>query len=219
MPQAAHPIIADVQALYAAAGLIPDPAAAPFASVPWAAHLASAVQSFAVRTGRRYPAAAGTRSYDPPVGARGILPLGQDLASDGGGAITVTARGTLLQSGRDYFLGPDNADSDGRPWAWVEIPNTFGIPQVALVRKSIAITGLWGGSALVPDDVWEAERQYAAALCVPEVSLTISSGLYKIEDVQYGGSDQVPLSAQANMWKAHFESVVQSRLRVSSYLG
>ena len=218
MPLTAHPAITDVQALYAASGLVPDATAAPFNLVPWAAHLATAIAAFATRTGRRYPAVQGSRSYDPPINQRGILALGQDLASDGGGSIVVTSRGITQVSGIDYYLGPPNADNEGKPWLWLELPSNLGFPMTPVYRKSIVITGPWGASATIPDDVWEAERQYAAALCAVEIGLTISSGLYKVEEVTYGSGDLVPLSAQANVWRCMFETTVKIRLRVASWI-
>ena len=217
MPQAAHPAITDVQALYTASGLIADVTASPYSLVPWAAHLASAIAAFAARTGRKYPAVQGSRSYDPPISQRGVLALGQDLASDGG-TIVVTSRGTAQVNGIDYYLGPPNADNEGRPWSWLELPSNLGFPMTPIYRKSIVITGLWGASAVIPDDVWEAERQYAAALCAVEIGLTISSGLYKVEDVQYGNMDTVPLSVQAAAWKSVFDATVKSRLRVTCWI-
>ena len=217
MPQSAHPVVADVQALYAASGLVPDPTASPFSLVPWATHLAAAISSFATRTGRRWPAVQGSRTYDTPTNQKGILPFGQDLASDSG-AIVVTVRGVVQVVNLDYFLGPSNADNEGRPWTWLEFPSSLGYPLTPGYRRSMVITGPWGASALVPDGVWEAERQYAAALCAPEIGLTISSGLMRVEDVVYGAGDTFPLSAQAAIWKAGFEATVKNHLRAASYI-
>ena len=217
MPQSAHPVVADVQALYAASGLVPDPTASPFSLVPWAAHLATAIAAFATRTGRTYPAVQGTRTYDPPSSQKGILPLGQDLASDGG-TVVITARGITQVVNVDYFLGPPNADNEGRPWTWLEFPSSLGYPLTPVFRRSMVITGRWGASIAVPDDVWEAERQYAAALCAPEIGLTISSGLQRVEDVVYGGGDTAPVSAQACVWTKYFDMTVKNRLRVASYI-
>lgn len=220
MPQPLHPAVSDVQALYAAAGLIPDPTAAPYSSINWAAQLAAAISSFAARTGRRFPAAFGTRVYDPPTNHRGRLSLRGDLASDGpAGSIVVTASGLPQLAGRDYFLGPDNADGDGRPWTWIELPALSHSYWPGQTRRSVQISGLWGYSSQVPDDVWEAERQGAALLCAAEVSVTVSNGVYKIDDVSYSGAGQaIPLATEASLWKATFERVVAANARVINFM-
>ena len=218
MPKAGYPVGVDIQGLYEGGNLIADATVAPYSSIPWDAHAAAAVAEFETRTGRTWIASAQTRSFDPPAGPRGYVSFGADLVS----ATSVVLAGQALVANQDYFLGPPNADLDGKPFGWIELANTYPLPYIALQRRSLVISGLWGVGTTIPDDVFDAVTGYGAALAAPEVSATISGGFFerRIGDSlkRFGGTENVgPLAQQVDLWKAVFDGVATHKPRVAAW--
>ena len=198
--------------------MIADPTVPPYSSIPWASHAAAAAAEFETRTGRKWLATAQTRTFDPPSGPRGYVPFGADLLS----TTSVILAGQALIAGQDYFLGPINADLDGKPFGWIELANTYPLPFTTQQRRSLIIAGLWGAGLTIPDDVFDAVAGYGATLAAPEVSLTISGGYFerRIGDSikRFGGTENVgPLAQQVDLWKAAFESVAGHKPRVAAW--
>lgn len=218
MPKQSYPSASDVQALYQGAGLLSDATVAPYSSIPWSTHVAAAAASFETRTGRQWLATAQTRRFDLPTGPRGLVPLGAELAS----VSSVTLAGKSLAEGKDYFLGPANADLDGKAFGWIELASLYPLALTTATRRCLVIEGLWGAGSAVPDDVFEAVVNYAAVLAAPEMSVTISGGYYerRIGDSvkRFGGSDDSgPLAQQVSLWTGVFERVVASRPRIAAW--
>jgi hypothetical protein len=214
-----HPTATDLQALYASTGLVPNPAVAPFSSIAWAAYVATAIAAFAEATGRTFgvgtAAPSVARTFDPPRNSRALLQLGAEALS----IASVTVSGAVQVLNTDYYLGPPNADAEGKPWSWIEFASPFSNPLTVAARKSVVVTGVWGYSVNVPDDVWDAELKYAGWLAAPLVALKISKGLSMLrggdEERRFSqGRDAGPLATEAGMWLTEYTNIAALRKRV-----
>jgi hypothetical protein len=221
MPYAAYPLVSDVQQVWLATGLFTDPTQLPQSNVPWAARLASAAQWMESQTGRQFLPVTQTRIYDPPLGPKALLPLNRDLIRLTG---TIVLQGTGLVINSDYYLGPSNADMDGRPWEWIEFNNYFPSPLSVYQRKSITIPGLWGysddgnGNPAIPDDIWDGVAQKAAALCLPEMLIAITNGLVKLDDAQYQTArGDSPITSAAAVWTGAAQVAANDKRRTTVF--
>lgn len=216
--KSAYPKAADVQFLYRTTGLI-DPTIDPFTSIDWDGAIASAVAEFEGKIGRTFNSSVQTRIYDPPQNTKSLLPLGYDLAAVT--AITFTNR--TLVNGVDYYLGPVNADVDGKPWQWIEFVALFADPIYQ--RRSISITGTWGylplagGFIQIPDDAWHAILKTAAKSIAPEIELNINRGrlVAKTEDFQYSFAPNGPLKATMESWSSQINQAATRYRRVQVF--
>ncbi|MEO7716255.1 MAG: hypothetical protein ABIY70_08625 [Capsulimonas sp.] len=214
MPYDAHPTGGDLKKFWDGTGIVCDWAETPFNRIDLDDKIKDAVALMESGTGRKFIAQLGTRTYDPPRGPRGFLSLGQDLCSDPDleSSILITAAGAQLTLGQTCFLGPENSDNDGLPWSLLEI-SMLGTPAYS-ARRSVSITGYWGYSARMPDDVWSAELAMAALAMAPQVELALTNGVAKIEDVVYASGSFTPLSTQIALWRQKFDAVVANKKKV-----
>ncbi|OFX13605.1 MAG: hypothetical protein A2W00_04460 [Candidatus Eisenbacteria bacterium RBG_16_71_46] len=170
-----------------------------------------------------------TRWFDPPGPNReGVSRGGGRLLRLEAGLLTLTSLtthlsvsepdGTALTVNEHFWLtdagGDYNADAEGRPWEIVQFSsNQYGPP------RSIRIIGRWGRAETIPDDAWEAVRQYGAYLAYQELSLNISRGLFSHRDlnteIRYGGGGTAPLSLEAQRWRDDYEMAALRYERVS----
>lgn len=210
MPRPAYPEAEDLAALLAATPLdIPD-------TLDFDSKVAEARDDWEARTDwLPYLADAddSERTFDPPGwGGSRTLPLGGGLVS----LTSLTVDGTALVSGTDFRLRPANAPAQGRPYTSAEFLcggwggshwGGYGPPG------SVVIVGRWGRVAALEDNVWGAILGYAASLCVPELALTVSNGLAKIDDATFAGGGVTPLSAEGAQWAARFSRLAELKKR------
>lgn len=216
MARTAYPTAGDLQVLLTASGVLLDLSAGGLIYLDLEGAVTAARQQFEELTGRTFLAYSQARRYDSPVNLRGILDLRADLLS----LESVTAGGTALVSGRDFVLGPANADLNGRPWSWIEFIQLFRSGLSPQIRQDIRVTGSWGYSAQVPEDVWQAILAGAAARVAPQIALGISRGLllWREGDVmeEYGRTPgTTPLVAEAGMWVTQFGAAAARYRRVA----
>jgi hypothetical protein len=131
-------------------------------------------QAFNRNAGRTMLAVSGARSFDRPYGARGVIDLGDDLAS--ASAPTLADAGTALTLNTDYVLEPLDAPGRGAPYnrlrfwrrLW-NISHTIGPP--------ITVTGAWGYAVTIPEDAWVGMLALGALAMVPQMAQAAAGGL------------------------------------------
>lgn len=184
-----------------------------------------------------------SRVFDPPSESR-FLNLGGGLLSCTSlltGLGPSGAGGSSQALGQSYRLLPVNAPVMGRPYEVVEFLlagygyggggygfasgygggyGADGFLGAYRQAQSIKITGAWGRQKTITQDVWQAVLQQAALLCAPELAMMISRGL--IGWTGEGGVGekygQDLLAGQSALWRAGFETAVQTYKREMIYL-
>lgn len=138
---------------------------------------------------RMLPGTAATRYFSPPVDGH-TLPIPELSANPS--AVTYTPPGGSAETlvlNTDYWLLPDNALDQGKPIDEVEFLQVWGSRDNSL-RRAIAITGLWGYAATLPEDVWQAVCMRAAYGLWSQVTLATTGGVLGWKDgdrsVDYG---------------------------------
>lgn len=174
MARSAYPTDSDVAALAAS---VPLPSGFAFTGMAEAA-----VDEWERRTGYRPFLGSGTvetRMYDPPgpnrrtlsgyslLGGGRLLDLGSGLYGLTSVSIGVgpDAPGTPLTLGTDLWLEPLNADLIGVPWQRIR----FRAPVFGL-ESSVAVAGLFGYGATIPEDAWQAIARLGCALGLQAVA-------------------------------------------------
>ncbi len=128
----------------------------------------------------------------------------------------VGSAGTVLRRGVQYYLRPDNAPQQGRPFTYVDfLTPTLGVPQ------SIMITAVWGYTKALSADVWLAIRNYGASILAGQLNLVGSSGLTKFAadtiTIQYApGSDPGSVMGVAAKWERDFLSCAFRKRRMTA---
>jgi hypothetical protein len=222
MPHAAYPTAADLQAFLRGLST-PLPAGLDLAALE--EKVADAVAEWEERTGWRpylAPSAPVTLLYDPPsptagaafaTGWRGgrILELKTGLLS----LTSLTVTDTAYTLGQDFWLRPNNAAPRGLPYTEIEfLGPVFGLPQ------SVAVGGVFGCVAQLPDTTWRRIIERAASLSVPELSVAISGGVAQVRTentlVQFAGSGVPgPLAREQAAWDAAFDRAVTRAKRIT----
>lgn len=162
------------------------------------------------------------RLFDPPgpnrgTGTRGggtFLILDQGLvvlaAVHTDVVPATTPSGTALVIEDDYRLWPYNAAWDNQPYTAIE----FVARRYALA-KTIGVTGLWGYTQTLPDDVWQAILQHAAGIAFAELRERRTGGM--IEWKQAETSERYGehfLEASEENWRRRFERAAMRYQRV-----
>jgi hypothetical protein len=216
-----YPQSADIQAIYAATGLVigstPDYASAALAAaiewesrVGWYPYLAAGSPSL--------------RHFDPPssgpkAGRLSSVEGGKELDLDGGLVSIPTINigvipgfsGTALVVDLQFYMQPNNALANGLAYTYVNF-----LTAVRGVPKSIGITGLWGRVTTVPADVWRVIQQRAASLVAPEIQTQISRGRVeaKTADMDYRFDPAGALAMDVKKWDSEFNRMVGIKKRV-----
>ncbi len=128
---------------------------------------------FESKVGRRMLATSETRTFPPPLSPRGILDLADDLAS----ASTVTYNAVTLTTGTQYLLLPQNAAGRGRPYAQMQFLLRWITPLSFAMLSGVAITGLWGYGATIPEDAWQGMLESAALRLWPLLAQARTRGM------------------------------------------
>jgi hypothetical protein len=183
--------------------------AAFLAPINLADKIARARRDMEQNTGRVFLAVTSARTYTPRTSGP-FLDLRADLAE----FTSLSISGTPKTLNTDFELWPENADADGRPWTMIRFTNYFNLDLLS--RRTVVVTGKWGYSVAIPDDVWDAILDRGVDLCAPEISGAISGGL---TSEQHGDEKWVygngALSAEFTRAGASFQSVVSTYKRVA----
>ena len=126
--------------------------------------------------------ASETRLYSAPAGNAGTLDI-DDLAVVT--AVSYQPSNTtpvVWTAGVDYWLEPSDAPGKGWPYTairflrrWLDTASGPGVGWPA-DRRSIAVTGQFGYSLTLPDDVWQAVLERAAAKVARQLGFAITGG-------------------------------------------
>lgn len=202
-----------------------DTTGADFMKIGLAAKLDAALEAWEQETGWVPFVSSGateTRFYDPPGpppsrGGFGIRGGGRLLSLDGGllSLTSVVVNGQEYDPANQLRLKPDNAAARRKPVTRIE----FSRPVLG-PAQCVAVTGVWGYSREWPEDARQAVLDWAAHLCVPELALQISRGLYQWrqgdEQERYGGSgDSGPLAAENALWERNFRETAAGKKRIT----
>ena len=154
MGKAAYPTGADLAAVLAGGGITVS--AALSALLDDAA--AAGRYAFEAATGRVMLAGVTDveKEFSTPSPNAGILDI-PDLVELTG--ITYNPQGgsaETLVDATDYYLQPDNAPDEGKPWTQVRLRRSWYLPLWYGNLRSIRITGRWGYADEIPEDAWLA---------------------------------------------------------------
>jgi hypothetical protein len=168
------------------------------------------VATFESAAGRRMLATTQTRVFDPPKPGRTILDLRYDLAS----FTSLTASGSAMVRNTDFWLLPENADLDGRPWSRIEFASGYS-PQLG-ARRCISVTGKWGFGVTIPGDAWHGMLAAGALHVLSAIRLAVTGGATKWQeaDVQEWFGDD-PLGFLEKHWQGIFDDAVRRYRRVA----
>lgn len=232
MSHTAYPKSLDLERLLVSAGIIASPLSNMQDVMDLQGAVESATEEWENNTGwRPFLSATQTRTYDPPGPMRGPVGVWFGINNMGGSrvlplytgilsvttlkvGVTASSAGTTLTLGTDFWLKPQNATSFNQPYRSIE----FAVPQWGN-PQSITVTGPFGYSTTVPNDVWTAIIKRGAAILAPELALQISGGLYSERrlnsETRYSGAKQSPLSVEAEEWQRTFNQTVKNYKRRS----
>ena len=219
MARTAYPTDSDVAALAAS---VPLPSGYTFTGMA-----AAAVDEWERRTGYRPFLGSGsaeTRSFDPPgpnrrtLSGYSLLGGGRILDLECGlyGLTSVSigvgpdAPGTELMLGTDFWLEPLNADVISVPWQRVR----FRAPIFGL-ESSVAVVGLFGYGAAIPEDAWQAIARLGCALGLQALAEGLRLGAVKWAEENVSESyDAVLIGALGETMRAWAERVLAAYRRV-----
>ena len=131
---------------------------------------------------------ASNRYYDPPgtkpnnrsasgaaFGGGRILNLNAALAS-ASAIVSVTASGKTMVLGTDYFLKPQNAPSNKRPYNRIDF-----VGPIWGVANSIVVNAQWGVQQTISEDVWQGLLRIGASIIARDVLEGIRTGTLDIK--------------------------------------
>lgn len=215
MAHTAWPVITDIDAAYASAGLTPPSAAREQMA------LDAAIDMWNRGTGYiPFLAVSATIPFDPPGGGSSLYAAqrgGGNLLRLPNGLVSVSALsvgGVSRVENTDFFLKPFDAPAKLGPFEIIE----FNGPVFGTAR-SISITGVWGYSLTIPDSAWYAVLELACAMCIPEVEMLLTPGgvlKWNIRDKGETLADE-PLKA-LKAWTANAMLALGMFKRVVSYV-
>ena len=222
MPRAAYPVGTDVIVFVQSTSVVTANLFNTISQLQFNNAAIEALTKFKNESGREFLApAATTRLFDPPwTNPRGFLDLRDDVIN----VTSVTINGSPQTFNQDYFLWPPNADVMGKPWNGIELQRNFPNFYLPNQRKSVAVTGQWAYSTLIPDDVFSAIVKLAALSLVPFLSLNISGGLQASKtpnsEYQFGqGVENRPVVREAKMWELSALTTLKDYTRRAVGLG
>lgn len=159
-----------------------------------------------------------TRLFDAPFGE--ILDLDAGLIS----ASSLAVAGQAYEAGVNYWLQPNNASQQGRPYTVIDFnpmrENGYfrqygqygygpGMLFYGAGRQTISITGIWGYALAVPFDVAQAVIGKALTQVLRFAGMRLSGGVQKWSTTDasetYGDS---PYQGAMTMMNADFDAAV-----------
>lgn len=127
------------------------------------------------------------RFFDPPIAGS----HGQFIYLDAGllelTSITIgyigVGTGTVLNEGADFVLHDYNAPAEGRPWEKIQLTTTLNwrayneaSPNFSGRARSLKVTGKWGYSTTVPEDVYQACLRLGASFAFKDIREGLAGG-------------------------------------------
>ena len=217
----AYPTATDLQAFLTAHGVTLTSGQ----EVQCASAIAAGIADFERATDRK-PFLAGpsvAKVLDPPTmydEGRSILFLKRDLATFTS-LVYQPTNGTAetLVRGEDFQLQPYDADDtdEFRPFDRIDFYGRRWLsPHAASVRYSLTLTGTWGYSTILPDDVWQAMLCQGAGGMWTILRQYNTNGMLGWKDgdrsVDYGIQSW---SALSDAWAAQYQAAVSRYRRLS----
>jgi hypothetical protein len=219
-----YPTAADLQVKLYEAGLIENPPTAAQKVIDLDTYIQEAITAWENATGyspflvdptdvtKRFdppgPTIRGTRYGYRARGGERYVDFNQGLVSLTSvvtGVDSVSA-GTTRTLNTDFYLYPPNAATEERPYQRLE----FVLP-VWGSQQSIRVTGKWGYTAILPDDVWQVILMRAMYMLTPSLAIALSGGLYEIKrlnyTLRYAGGRETPLAAESALWEKRFNKL------------
>jgi len=192
-------------------------------------YVSAAIYDFERVTGRQpFLGTTQTRLFNPPgpndrrtrsnvmpmVGGGRRLSLQSGLVSLTSLNVGVTIDnpvGTAYTANRDFFLRPNNAPAEKRPYDLIEFLN----PQYGQF-SSIQVVGMWGWQATIPDDAWLAVLSRAAIKMLPVMTGAKTGGVAKVTlgpnsfDFGQGGA----FSNERKQWASDWHNAINQYMRM-----
>jgi hypothetical protein len=121
----------------------------------------------------------------------------------------------------DFFLKPDNADAEGKPFTQVDF-----VQGVRSKPQGIVIVGVWGFCRELPQTVWEGHRCKAALHLAPLIASNLrqtaearqssvvrakESGPVRVEYAAADASKTTTLGVQMAGWQSAYETALEGR--------
>lgn len=133
---------------------------------------------------RRFYSATEARVFSPDGGCR--LYTG-DLVSVASLEIDEAGRRSYAQvwdAAYDYYLGPENAALDGRPYQWIEADTVNGRYAFPRYRRSVRVTGVFGWASVPPlieeATIRQVARWYSLKDAPLGVAGTVETGFVRV---------------------------------------
>lgn len=177
--------------------------------------IAAGIAAFERAVGRKMldTGAATARTFDPPLGPKGVLDLKADLAS----VSSVTVAGTTQVAGTDYRALPQDGPASGKPYNRLEFAARWYAPLSFGSCGSVVVTGVWAYSATtIPDDAWTAMLAGGALERLPQLITYRTGGMVEWEEQAKERYGEKPLAHLTAGWQAQFDSAVARYRRVTA---
>jgi len=176
-----------------------DPTIAPYSYLDYDALAMTGRLNFEQAVGRTMLATTQTRVFNPPFNNNSRLFLGADLAS----LTTLTIGGVSKTRNTDFWLYPLECEVNAKPFEWIDFRDTWFKPLTPTMVRSIAITGLWGYSATIPQDAWDAMCYNAGILAIGSTLTAQSGGLksLQIDNAVKEEYDVASLAKIVSVWR------------------
>jgi hypothetical protein len=107
---------------------------------------------------------------------------------------SLTVNGQPYAQGTQFWLKPDNAPAEGKPFTAIDFSGLreFGYAQLysplttlffpGFGHQSVAVTGVWGYCLQLPPDVWQAVMVKAAASVLRPYGVKRAGGMVRWEE-------------------------------------
>lgn len=147
-----------------------------------------------------------------PTSITGVVVGSATGSVTGTATLTGTTNGSVLTAGADYWLRPQNAPQYYRPYTYIE----FAYPQWGN-PQSIALTGLFGFSAVIAEDAWQAVLYMAGISLIPSIEAITHGGLSSVrlgEDTfTFAGGGRI-FASLTEQWQAKVNKTLGRYKRV-----
>ncbi len=221
MAHSAYPSTGELAAFLVSLGLIDMMQAA---TLPLQTFLDASIQAWEEQTGWHpfvKDSADVARRFDPPGpnrrggawssrGGRWLLDLRAGLisvtsiVSGYSASPTNPQAGTALVAEEDYWLLPDEAPLEGKPYTEVE----FG-SAIWGGARSIRIVGRWGYTADIPGHIWQAILECGALMAQPGIVAQNVGGLLEWTEEAHERYGEDPFGQFRKRWEMTLQTAVQ----------
>ena len=202
------PTGADLHAFLAGAGVLPATLSAAQQMIDLQSPVATAYEEWEELTGYQpfiAQRAVSVRRFTPREGEKLIF-FGTGIITPTGlivkTGVDTTYAGDTQTINEDFFLRPDNAEEEGKPYRWLEF---YWRPS--MYQRNISITARWGYSQRMPEDAWRAILCGAAARTIPFLAASVAQGAleWREGDVSRKYGEGGAYGSVASQWREEFE--------------